>query len=134
MACPADVEHISFTNSHWEFTKSQLRDWFDCQQLEVINDFEAVAHGITELGEDDCLQIGGELPSPINLSAFWVQVQAWVWPLVFTATVTMYWIPRAVTPTLPRWTSARWMFSAARKTYQRVSLERVFRGRHSQYL
>ncbi len=62
VACPADAEHIAFTNSHWEFSKTQLREWFDCQQLEVINDFEAVAHGITKLGEDDCLQIGGESP------------------------------------------------------------------------
>ncbi len=62
VACPADAEHIAFTNSHWEFAKTQLREWFDCQQLAVINDFEAVAHGITELGENDCLQIGGESP------------------------------------------------------------------------
>lgn len=62
VACPADVEHIAFTNSHWEFTKTQLLEWFGCQQLVVINDFEAVAHGITELDEDDCLQIGGETP------------------------------------------------------------------------
>ena len=62
VACPADVEHIAFTNSHWEFTKTQLLEWFGCQRLVVINDFEAVAHGITELGEDDCLQIGGGSP------------------------------------------------------------------------
>jgi glucokinase len=62
VACPADVEHIAFTNSHWEFSKTQLLEWFACQRLVVINDFEAVAHGITELGEDDCLQIGGESP------------------------------------------------------------------------
>ena len=62
VACPADVEYISFTNSHWEFTKTQLLEWFGCQRLVVINDFEAVAHGITELGEEDCLQIGGQSP------------------------------------------------------------------------
>jgi len=62
VACPADVEHIAFTNSHWEFTKTQLLEWFGCQQLVVINDFEAVAHGITELGADDCIKIGGDQP------------------------------------------------------------------------
>ena len=62
VACPADVEHISFTNSHWEFTKTHLLEWFDCQELVVINDFEAVAHGITELGADDCIKIGGGEP------------------------------------------------------------------------
>ena len=49
VACPADVEEITFTNSHWHFTKSELEQLLDCQQLFVINDFEAVAHGITEL-------------------------------------------------------------------------------------
>jgi len=62
VACPADVEHISFTNSHWDFTKSQLKQWFDCEQLVVINDFEAIAHGITELGPEDVIQVGGGEP------------------------------------------------------------------------
>ena len=59
VACPADTEVITFTNSHWEFTKTSLKQALNCGNLSVINDFEAVAHGITELGEDDCLQIGG---------------------------------------------------------------------------
>lgn len=62
VACPADVEVIKFTNSHWTFTQTQLRDLFNCQQLLLINDFEAVAHGITELGDKDVLQIGGQPP------------------------------------------------------------------------
>lgn len=62
VACPADVEHISFTNSHWDFTKTQLKQWFGCEQLVVINDFEAIAHGITELGPEDVIQIGGDEP------------------------------------------------------------------------
>ncbi|MFY9332602.1 MAG: glucokinase [Porticoccaceae bacterium] len=62
VACPADVEHIAFTNSHWQFTKTQLLQWFGCQRLVVINDFEAVAHGITELSDDDCIKIGGGEP------------------------------------------------------------------------
>ena len=62
VACPADAEHISFTNSHWEFTKTHLLEWFGCQNLVVINDFEAVAHGITELGPEDSIKIGGGEP------------------------------------------------------------------------
>ena len=62
VACPADAEHISFTNSHWEFTKTHLLEWFGCEKLVVINDFEAVAHGITELGPEDSIKIGGGEP------------------------------------------------------------------------
>ena len=62
VACPADVEEITFTNSHWHFTKTQLKNILGCQTLFVINDFEAVAHGITELDDNDLVQVGGEKP------------------------------------------------------------------------
>lgn len=64
VACPADVEHISFTNSHWSFSRSELRQWLGCKELALINDFEAVAHGVTELSDDDYFQIGGQAPVP----------------------------------------------------------------------
>jgi len=60
VACPADVEEIAFTNSHWRFAKTQLKQLLGCQELFVINDFEAVAHGITELNDNDLVQVGGE--------------------------------------------------------------------------
>ena len=62
VACPADVEEISFTNSHWHFTKTKLNQLLGCSDLYVINDFEAVAHGITELNDNDLVQVGGEKP------------------------------------------------------------------------
>jgi len=62
VACPADEEEIAFTNSHWHFTKTQLTALLGCKQLFVINDFEAVAHGITELGDNDLVQVGGGKP------------------------------------------------------------------------
>jgi len=62
VACPADVEHISFTNSHWSFSRSELVQWLDCKELALINDFEAVAHGVTELTAADYVQIGGQSP------------------------------------------------------------------------
>ena len=50
VACPADTDVIAFTNSHWKFTKTSLQQALGCENLAVINDFEAVAHGIIELG------------------------------------------------------------------------------------
>jgi len=64
VACPADLEQIHFTNSHWSFSRSELMHWLDCDQLALINDFEAVAHGVTELTEGDYVQIGGQSPAP----------------------------------------------------------------------
>ena len=62
VACPADMDEISFTNSHWHFTKTQLKQLLNCEQVWVVNDFEAVAHGITELSDNDLVQIGGAEP------------------------------------------------------------------------
>ncbi|MAE02991.1 MAG: glucokinase [Porticoccaceae bacterium] len=59
VACPADSEEITFTNSHWQFTKTQLQQLLGCETLSVINDFEAVAHGITELDDTDLVKVGG---------------------------------------------------------------------------
>ena len=62
VACPAGNEIISFTNSHWAFSKSELKTLLGCETISVINDFEAVAHGITELSDADLVQVGGHEP------------------------------------------------------------------------
>ena len=59
VACPADSEHISFTNSHWDFSKTELLCGLGCQSLAIINDFEAIAHGISDLMLSDYVKIGG---------------------------------------------------------------------------
>ena len=64
VACPADSDQISFTNSHWSFTRKELVEWLECEHITLINDFEAVAHGITALTRDDYLQIGGDTAKP----------------------------------------------------------------------
>jgi glucokinase len=62
VACPADNEEIVFTNSHWKFTKTELKQLLGCADLQIINDFEAVAHGVTELDEADVIKVGGDAP------------------------------------------------------------------------
>jgi glucokinase len=63
VACPPDTEIISFTNSHWSFSKAKLKALLGCRILSVINDFEAVAHGITELCDEELVQVGGDGPA-----------------------------------------------------------------------
>jgi len=58
VACPADGERVSFTNSHWQFSKTDAAAALGCELL-VINDFAAVAHGVAQLSGDDLLQVGG---------------------------------------------------------------------------
>ena len=62
VACPVDNEIIRFTNSHWAFSRDQLMSTLNCRKVMLINDFEALARGVTELGSDDVRQIGGGAP------------------------------------------------------------------------
>ncbi len=64
VACPADSQQITFTNSHWEFFREDLKRKFNCNELHIINDFEALAHGVTELASKDLLSIGNGSENP----------------------------------------------------------------------
>ena len=61
VACPADGPQIRFTNSHWQFSKTELVTALQ-SPVELINDFAAIAHGVTELSADDVIQVGGDQP------------------------------------------------------------------------
>ena len=64
VACPADSESITFTNSHWKFFREDLKRKLNCRELYIINDFEAFAHGVSELALKDLLSIGSGLANP----------------------------------------------------------------------
>ncbi len=61
VACPADGAEIQFTNSHWHFSKAEVEAALQCR-VELINDFAAIAHGVTELKPSDVMQLGGGAP------------------------------------------------------------------------
>ena len=109
VACPADTEVIAFTNSHWKFTKTSLQQALGCENLAVINDFEAVAHGIVELDEADLVQVGGQLPVAHKaIGILGALVRVLVLPdWCSTQMVIMCWIPRAVMRTMRRSMSFR---------------------------
>lgn len=64
VACPVDRELISFTNSDWKFTHSELTETLHDIPVQVINDFSAVAWSIPELKPFEWHQIGGMNPKP----------------------------------------------------------------------
>ena len=59
VACPADLDRVTLTNSHWHFTKTKLQKELGCSSLLVINDFTALAYGVPKLAEDELHKIGG---------------------------------------------------------------------------
>lgn len=58
-------DQISFTNSHWGFSKAHLKNEMAFEELEVINDFAAVAWALPLLQTADVESLG--LPSSFEM-------------------------------------------------------------------
>lgn len=60
-------ETIKLTNSNWVFHRATLAGELGLRHIHFVNDFEAVAHGITRLSLDEMpVLFGGEAPLPRN--------------------------------------------------------------------
>lgn len=57
IAGPVDIEEVRLTNRDWAFTRPELSARFGWDRLAVLNDFEALAHGVPALGADDVVTI-----------------------------------------------------------------------------
>lgn len=57
---------VRFTNNHWSLDVRELQGSFNARDTRLLNDFEAIAYSIPNLGGEDCMPIG--LPAPIELS------------------------------------------------------------------
>ncbi len=70
VAGPVDQSEYRFTNSNWHFSKRALQIELPGSQIEVINDFTAIAMTIPTLHHEHWLQIGGgeaQVNAPISL-------------------------------------------------------------------
>lgn len=57
-ACPVQVETIRMTNNHWVFTRDLIRSRLGLEQLELLNDFTAMALGMLEVRSDELQSVG----------------------------------------------------------------------------
>jgi glucokinase len=60
IANPITGDHIQMTNSHWQFSISDLKRELGFERLVVINDFTALALALPELAPVDLQQLGGQ--------------------------------------------------------------------------
>lgn len=58
VAGPIDGDEVRLTNRQWRFSIEGLARDFNFLHLEVLNDFEAFAHGLHLLTRDDLLEVG----------------------------------------------------------------------------
>ncbi|MFT2092058.1 glucokinase [Paraglaciecola sp. 2405UD69-4] len=71
VACPVTGDNISMTNSHWDFSISELKQQLNLNWLGVINDFTAVAHAVPVLTDAQKYQVGaGVIQENENIAVF----------------------------------------------------------------
>jgi glucokinase len=58
VACPADLDPLSITNCPWLFSRHDLQQSLQCEQIRIINDFAAMAHGVQAISAVDFKEIG----------------------------------------------------------------------------
>lgn len=58
-AGPVLGDRINVTNNHWEFSREETRQKFDFEFFKIINDFTAMALGVTQLQSNELIKVGG---------------------------------------------------------------------------
>jgi len=58
VAAPIRDDIVQMINIDWQFSAGDLQRRLGLDRLEILNDFEALARALPELGDDDLLQIG----------------------------------------------------------------------------
>lgn len=62
VAAPIRNDTVKMINIDWQFSSSQLQAQLELQHFDILNDFEALANGLTKLHGDALLQVGsGEI-------------------------------------------------------------------------
>lgn len=63
LAGPIDGQRYTLTNGHWQGDVTALAAATGLPRIELINDFEAIAHGIAQLTPAQLMQITGSTPA-----------------------------------------------------------------------
>lgn len=64
VACPAEGDLISFTNSPWQLHRQEVAGMLNLAAVDVINDFAAVGHAVAVLQPGDWRQLDAGVPIP----------------------------------------------------------------------
>jgi len=59
VAAPIRGDAVSMINIDWQFSAESLRQSLHMERLQLLNDFEALAIGLPNLGPEDLSQVGG---------------------------------------------------------------------------
>ena len=59
IACPVDQDLIKMTNLPWQFSKSELKEQLNLNNLYLINDYTAIAWAVPFLSDSQKVKVGG---------------------------------------------------------------------------
>ena len=65
VAGPIQDESVRFTNNHWFIKLSDLQSRYNTQRVQLLNDFESIAHSLANLQAEDLSAIGTQ-NSPLD--------------------------------------------------------------------
>lgn len=60
VAGPIRDEKVVFPNSHWSIDCADLRKRYNIENANLLNDWEAISYGLSSLGPNDLIGIGGD--------------------------------------------------------------------------
>jgi glucokinase len=66
LASPVDADEIRLTNRAWSFSRSELREALELDELLLLNDFGAVAWAVPALQPSDCIPLHGTAGAPLR--------------------------------------------------------------------
>ncbi|GAB3737464.1 glucokinase [Luteimonas pelagia] len=66
LACPVTGDEIRLTNRAWSFSRTELRQALGLDELQLINDFGAVAHAVPALAPDERVFLHGRQREPLE--------------------------------------------------------------------
>jgi glucokinase len=66
LACPITGDEIRLTNRAWSFSRGELRQALGLDELQLINDFGAVAHAVPALAPDERVFLYGQAREPLE--------------------------------------------------------------------
>lgn len=69
-AGPVIDGNVRFTNNHWSLDTGDLEGAFSGASVRLLNDFEAIAYSIPQLGVNDCIQVGSPTPADLTRPDF----------------------------------------------------------------
>jgi glucokinase len=132
VAGPVFGDEVKLTNARWQFSIRHLKKHLELDQLEVVNDLEALAHVLPYLGSEDALCIGAEIGNRSTKAAMAVLCPGTGMGIAGLKPVGRGWHPIAgegghsnLSPLTDRELAA---WQVLRERYGRVSVERVLSG------